>query len=97
MSRPELLSQDALRHHLVLLPTWESDGTTIRKTFILQTFVAAIGFVNAIAILAETMDHHPDIRIYGWNKVDIAISTHDQGGLTELDMDLASKIDAISL
>jgi len=43
------------------------------------------------------MDHHPDIRIYGWNKVDVMISTHDRGGLTMLDMDLAGKVDAISL
>ena len=55
-----------------------------------------IGFINAIAIHAEAMDHHPEIRLYGWNKLDISISTHDKGGLTLLDMDLASKIDAIT-
>jgi 4a-hydroxytetrahydrobiopterin dehydratase len=97
MSRPELLSTEALNHHLALLPNWECDGKCIRRTFILQDFVSAIGFVHAIAIHAETMDHHPDIRIYGWNKVDVIISTHDRGGLTMMDMDLASKVDAISL
>jgi 4a-hydroxytetrahydrobiopterin dehydratase len=42
------------------------------------------------------MDHHPEIQLYGWNKVSIMISTHDKGGLTELDFQLASKIDSIS-
>ncbi|MFM8840812.1 MAG: 4a-hydroxytetrahydrobiopterin dehydratase [bacterium] len=96
MGRPNLLNQEALMHHMALLPSWESDGKSICRTIILHDFVSAIGFVNAIAIHAESMDHHPEIRIYGWNKVEVTISTHDQGGLTELDMVLASKIDAIS-
>jgi 4a-hydroxytetrahydrobiopterin dehydratase len=51
--------------------------------------------VNAIALLAETMDHHPDLFVYGWNKLRITLSTHDQGGLTILDIQLAKKIDAL--
>lgn len=97
MSRPDLLSEEAIHNHLGLLPLWESDGKSIKRTCILHDFVSAIGFINAIAIHAEAMDHHPEIRLYGWNKVDISISTHDKGGLTLLDMDLASKIDAISM
>jgi 4a-hydroxytetrahydrobiopterin dehydratase len=52
--------------------------------------------VSAVGVLAETADHHPDILIHGWNKVKITLSTHDQGGLTELDFALAAKIDALS-
>ena len=96
MSRPDLLSEEAISHHMSLLPLWQLSGSSINRTFMLQDFVSAIGFVNAVAIHAESMDHHPHIRLYGWNKVDISISTHDKGGLTELDMHLASKIDAIS-
>lgn len=96
MTRPDLLSEEAIRNHLELLPLWESDGKKIMRTSILHDFVSAIGFINAIAIHAEAMDHHPEIRLYGWNKVDISISTHDKGGLTLLDMELAAKIDAIT-
>ena len=97
MSRPDLLSEEAIRNHLELLPLWKSDGKNIMRTIILHDFVSAMGFMNAIAIHAEAMDHHPELRLYGWNKLDVLISTHDKGGLTMLDMELASKIDAISL
>ena len=97
MSRPDLLTEEAIRNNLGLLPLWESNGKSIKRTCVLHDFVSAIGFINAIAIHAEAMDHHPEIHLYGWNKVDVTISTHDKGGLTQLDMDLASKIDAITM
>jgi len=96
MSRPDLLSEEAIRNHLELLPLWTTDGKKLMRTCILHDFVSAMGFMNAIAIHAEAMDHHPELRLYGWNKVDITISTHDKGGLTILDMELATKIDTIS-
>jgi len=96
MSRPELLSKELIDNHSALLPMWINDGLSLKRQFILSNFASAIGFINAIAILSEAMDHHPDIHLYGWNKVSVLISTHDKGGLTELDFQLASKIDSIS-
>ncbi len=96
MSIPELLSKELIDNHSALLPMWINDGLCLKRQFILSNFASAIGFINAIAIVSEAMDHHPDIQLYGWNKVSIMISTHDKGGLTELDFQLASKIDSIS-
>jgi 4a-hydroxytetrahydrobiopterin dehydratase len=59
-------------------------------------FAEAVGKVNAIAILAEAADHHPDILIYGWNKIRVTLSTHDAGGLSDKDFELAAKIEEIA-
>ena len=93
MSRPEVLSDDVIAAKLGYHPLWQREGNTILREFTAQNFVGVIGMVNAIAILAEAMDHHPDILIYGWNKMRVTLSTHDRGGLTELDFQLAKKID----
>ncbi|MEX1274368.1 MAG: 4a-hydroxytetrahydrobiopterin dehydratase, partial [Bacteroidota bacterium] len=60
----------------------------------LKDFVHAMGFVNSVALLAEGMDHHPDIDIR-WNKVTLTLSTHSAGGLTENDFKLAKAIDGL--
>jgi 4a-hydroxytetrahydrobiopterin dehydratase len=52
-------------------------------------------FVNSVAVEAESMDHHPDILIHGWNNVRLSITTHSKGGLTEKDFSLAVKIDVL--
>ena len=70
---------------------------TIVRDILAANWIAAIGIVNAIALVAEGMDHHPDVLIYGWNKIRVTSSTHDRGGLTKLDFELAEKIDALSL
>ncbi len=93
MARPPLLSEDETIKKLDKFPTWNREGKIIRREMVASNFAAALGIVNAIAVLAEAMDHHPDILIYGWNKVRISLSTHDQGGLTELDFELAQKIE----
>lgn len=93
MGRPELLSEVEIQENLKDIPLWKQNENTIVREFVTPDFVSAMGFVNAIAIIAEAMDHHPDILIYGWNKIRIATSTHDRGGLTKLDFELAKKID----
>ena len=67
----------------------------IEKNFQFKDFKETMLFVNAIAEIAETLAHHPDIKIV-WNKVNLVISTHDKGGLTEKDFQLASQIDIIN-
>ncbi len=71
---------------------WSSKGDTIQKSFVLDDHIVAIGFINRIAMVAEVMNHHPEIRMV-YNKVDITLSTHDAGGVTKLDLELAQKID----
>ena len=77
-------------------PFWTLEGNTIIRELVAENFVAAVGILNSVAILAEAMDHHPDILVYGWNKLRITASTHDRGGLTKLDFELAKKIDDLN-
>jgi 4a-hydroxytetrahydrobiopterin dehydratase len=91
--RPNLLSEDDIEFRLKDLPLWERKDIVIFREISASNFAAAVGIINAIAVLAETADHHPDLLIYGWNKVRITLSTHDRGGLTELDFALAKKIE----
>ena len=97
MPNRELLEQEALNLYLEKIPEWKLVDHTIIREFVCSNFTSAIGLVNSIAIYSESMDHHPDIQIYGWNKVKILLTTHDRGGLTELDFDLAQKIDTIKI
>ncbi len=96
MARPKLLTDDELSEHLKDITLWRRDGATLVREIPCSDFAAAIGLVNAIAILAEKKDHHPDILVHGWNKLRITLSTHDQGGLTMLDIDLAKQIDTLN-
>jgi 4a-hydroxytetrahydrobiopterin dehydratase len=81
---------------LYALPQWNRSGDVIARTFQFQDFPAAMDFVNAVASLAEQAQHHPDVDIR-WNKVTLALTTHDAGGLTEKDFALARQCDALSL
>ncbi len=80
--------EEALRS----LPGWARDGDTIVKLYEAESFPANIEFVGRIADLAEGMNHHPDLDIR-YTKLRVALSTHDAGGLTRLDVDLAGQID----
>ena len=74
------------------LPDWKSDGQIISRTYEFKDFPAAMEFVNTVAELAEQVQHHPDIDVR-WNKVTLALTTHDAGGLTEKDFALARACD----
>jgi 4a-hydroxytetrahydrobiopterin dehydratase len=74
---------------------WEREGDEIRKIYELAGFADAIAFVVRIGFLAEAADHHPDLDIR-WRKVSVALTTHDAGGLTQRDLDLATSIDAVA-
>jgi 4a-hydroxytetrahydrobiopterin dehydratase len=71
---------------------WERQGDEIRREFECASFPDAIAFVVRIGFFAEAANHHPDIDIR-WRKVLIALSTHDAGGLTALDLSMAENID----
>jgi 4a-hydroxytetrahydrobiopterin dehydratase len=88
------LSEDQIASRLNELKGWTRDGQQIRKTVEMKDFVHAMGFVNSVALLAEKLDHHPDIDIR-WNRVTLTLSTHSAGGLTEFDVTLAQQIDSL--
>jgi len=90
------LSPDRIQSALAAIPDWKQHGEVIARTFQFKDFPAAIRFVNTIAEAAEKAWHHPDIDIR-WNKVTLALTTHDAGGLTEKDFALAKEFDALSL
>jgi len=92
MDRPNRLDDDRAAARLAELPDWERQGDEIVKTFELPTFPEAIAFVTRVADRAEAANHHPDLDIR-YRKVRVALSTHDAGGLTDLDFDLASAIE----
>lgn len=75
---------------------WQRRGEAIVREWKLADFKAAIDFVDAVAEVAERANHHPDIRIHGWNKVQLELSTHSQGGVTQSDLDLAATIDRLA-
>ena len=92
----EKLREDERARALADLPGWtptsEPDG--IRRGFAFADFNAAFGFMTRVALLAEKADHHPDwSNIY--NKVEIMLTTHDAGGLSRRDIDLARRIDRL--
>lgn len=72
-----------------------SDRDAIQKSFTFRNFSEAWAFMSRVALLAEKMDHHPEwFNVY--NRVDVTLSTHDAGGLTELDVRLASAMNAMA-
>jgi 4a-hydroxytetrahydrobiopterin dehydratase len=81
---------------LSTVPDWNRQGDAIARTFQFKDFPAAVKFVDAVARLAEQAWHHPDIDIR-WNKVTLTLTTHDAGGLTQKDFDLARQFDQLSL
>lgn len=82
---------------LARLPAWSlrADGLAIEREFRFADFSAAFAFMTRVALLAEKADHHPDWSNV-WNRVSIALSTHDAGGLTQRDMALAEAIERVA-
>lgn len=87
------LTNQQILDQLKSLNNWIYVNNSISKEFEFKDFIQAMAFVNSVSLEAEKMDHHPDILIYGWNKVKINISTHSAGGVTENDFQLAKKIE----
>lgn len=90
-----LLSDNVITENLGSLEGWGQEGNQIVKQFKFKNFIQSIGFVSKVSMLAERVDHHPDILIE-YNKVTITLSTHSEGGLTDKDFNLASEIQKVS-
>jgi 4a-hydroxytetrahydrobiopterin dehydratase len=74
---------------------WRLDGDAIVRDLEFKDFAAAIAYVNRVAKTAETVNHHPDLLVHGWNKVRLTLSTHSVGGLTRADLDMAAALDDV--
>lgn len=85
------LSDDVITAKLKGLPGWTRDGDHLQRTFAFPRFMDGIAFVNRVAVHAERLDHHPDIRIE-YTKVTLVCSSHDAGGITDRDFALAAAV-----
>lgn len=90
-----LLSEQQVTQQIESLPDWTLEGKKLRRTFQFKNFVEAIDFVNRLVEPAETAGHHPDLAI-SYNKVTVSLTTHDAGGLTQKDFDLAKTISQLA-
>jgi 4a-hydroxytetrahydrobiopterin dehydratase len=89
------LKEAEISERLRSLPGWERRGDRLVCTFRFPDFVQAFGWMTRVAILAEKMDHHPEWRnVYG--TVEVELTTHDAGGITELDLRLAREMSRLS-
>ena len=89
------LSDDDVRVALAGdLPGWGFDGRAIHKEFVFKGFLAAIAFIDRLAPKAHEARHHPDLENH-YNRVLVSLSTHDEGGVTELDIALARAIESV--
>lgn len=96
--RPERLSSEERAAALMLLSDWrEVPGRdAITRRYVFRSFRAAFGFLSEVALEAESRDHHPEwFNVH--RTVDVTLSTHDAGGLTQLDVDLARTMDQIAV
>ena len=89
------LAEPAIQSALAAVPEWRRSSETIARTLVFSDFAGAMKFVNAVAAAAEQAQHHPDVDIR-WNRVTLALTTHEAGGLTEKDFALARQCDAFA-
>jgi 4a-hydroxytetrahydrobiopterin dehydratase len=93
-NKSDALTDAQITQHLAQLSGWSHTAGEIRKTFNFKNYYETIGFVNAIAYIANREDHHPDLEV-GYNKLTIRFSTHSVGGISINDFICAAKIDAL--
>lgn len=87
----DLLEDSELMKELKKFPDWELEGKSMTRIFEFEDFMEGIDFVNLLADVAEEAGHHPDIDIR-YTRVKVSLTTHDAGGLTELDFELAQRV-----
>ena len=89
------LDRQQVAEQLQRLPEWSLQGDQIERLLTFENFVDAMVFVNRVAEVAEELGHHPEIRIV-YNRVNLTLSTHDAGGLTQKDFQMAKRIDSLA-
>ncbi|MBD2770950.1 4a-hydroxytetrahydrobiopterin dehydratase [Iningainema tapete] len=91
----QLLAQSEIKERASVLSNWNVEGSELQCTRKFKDFIQAVEFVNKLVEPAEAAGHHPDLEI-SYNKVKIKLTTHDAGGLTHKDFDLAGVISQIT-
>jgi 4a-hydroxytetrahydrobiopterin dehydratase len=95
MTRPSIASSEEIKDRLANLPGWTLANDKLHRKFEFTDFVNAFGFMTQVAIIAEKMDHHPEwSNVY--NRVEVFLTTHDAGGLTKLDFELAAHMNRLA-
>ena len=95
MTRPTKLSAQQLEQDLSTLPGWTMENGKLHRKFEFKDFVEAFGFMAKAALVAESMNHHPEwANVY--RTVTVDLTTHDAGGITSLDIELAKKMNELA-
>ena len=89
-----VLTEDEIASGLAGLSGWAVEKGMLTRKYTFANFAESLSFVNRVGEIAESMDHHPDIT-FGWGYAQVSTTTHNRGGITDIDFDLASKIDAL--
>ena len=89
-----LIGKNQLSFFMDNNPSWTIHNNAIKKEFKFDNFIEAFGFITKVSLLSEKMDHHPNWQ-NTYNKVTIELTTHDQGGITTNDVNLAKSIDKL--
>ena len=95
MAAPARLADVDIATRLKTLPGWSLQGGKLHKAFTFADFVEAWGFMSAVALVAESMGHHPEWSNV-WNRVTVDLTTHDAGGISALDFDLAARMNTLA-
>ncbi|QYO67128.1 4a-hydroxytetrahydrobiopterin dehydratase [Leptolyngbya sp. 7M] len=90
------LSREEINDRLADIAGWTFEDEKLVKRFEFPDFAASLAFVNKIGEIAEAADHHPDIK-FGWGYANVETTTHDRGGVTDHDLDLARRINQIGV
>lgn len=90
-----VLDPETLSKHLPKLNGWSVDGSELHKRLDFANFAESLAYVNKVGDVAEAADHHPDIK-FGWGYVELMLTTHDRGGVTDVDLIVARQIDQIA-
>lgn len=88
------LNGEEIAKGLGLLNGWDAKNDNLVRRFEFSNFAESLDFVNRVGNLAEAADHHPDIT-FGWGYAEICLTTHDRGGITDVDLALAAQIDKL--
>ncbi|MCK6574561.1 4a-hydroxytetrahydrobiopterin dehydratase [Myxococcota bacterium] len=93
---PPRLTPAEVAAALASLPAWRREGDALAREYVFGDFGEAFAFMARVALLAERLDHHPDWRNV-WSRVEVRLTTHDAGGITERDVVLAREMDRVSV
>ena len=95
MAAPGRLADVEVTARLEALPGWSLEAGKLHKAFAFKDFVEAWGFMSAVALVAEAMGHHPEWSNV-WSRVTVDLTTHDAGGISALDFDLAARMESLA-